>query len=93
MLVAIMIIITVIKSEKVSSWIPFAETLVSSTDIWRKTKKFGRATVNTGGIQSSKYSSFSLAEICSLSDLSGSLFFPFVSSGVLPLLVSSFYLN
>lgn len=41
MLVAIMIIITVIKSEKVSSWIPFAETLVSSTDIWRKTKKFG----------------------------------------------------
>ena len=34
-LVAIMIIIiTVIKSEKVSSWIPFAQTLVSSTDIW-----------------------------------------------------------
>lgn len=42
MLVAIMIIIiTVIKSEKVSSWIPFAQTLVSSTDIWRKTKKIG----------------------------------------------------
>ena len=35
MLVAIMIIIiTVIKSEKVSSWITFAQTLVSSTDIW-----------------------------------------------------------
>lgn len=34
-LVAIMIIIiTVIKSEKVSSWIPFAQTRVSSTDIW-----------------------------------------------------------
>ena len=27
----------------------------------------GRATVNTGGIQSSKYGGFSLAEICSLS--------------------------
>ena len=44
----------------------------------------GRATVNTGGIQSSKYGGFSLAEICSLSVaelLPGrqSFFFPFVS--------------
>ena len=38
---------------------------------WTSKKKrrgaVGRATVNTGGIQSSKYGGFSLAEICSLS--------------------------